>query len=248
MRLVQLKNHSERQDFLRKAATIASEDQAVDKSHLTEELITRSQELHKKYQEENANLGKANTEKSAQVESQFLAMQELRQGISHFHAVVSMRNKRLGLPKSYLKMYQIPQDQNVSSITSLPELIRLANNCISGDAQSKLKGKDPMVNPSPEEKQSLIEDAEKEEKAYNAADRDLVDIQNKLKKAKHPLSEGGMNYRRAFNTIVYQTRSGNRHVNLLDLEQGRENGSVVPLICCIYLKADCGITRQAKKE
>jgi len=53
MRLVQLKNHSERQDFLRKATTIAAEDQAVGKSSLTEELITRSQELHKKYQEEN---------------------------------------------------------------------------------------------------------------------------------------------------------------------------------------------------
>jgi len=75
MRLVQLKNHSERQDFLRKAATIAAEDQSVDKSYLTEELITRS------------------------------------------------------------------QDQKVSSITSLPKLIRLVNNCISGDAQSKLKGK-----------------------------------------------------------------------------------------------------------
>jgi len=49
MRLVQLKNHSERQDFLRKAATIAAEDQAVDKSYLIEELITRSQEPHENY-------------------------------------------------------------------------------------------------------------------------------------------------------------------------------------------------------
>jgi len=50
-----------------------------------------------------------------------------------------------------------------------------------------------------------------------------------------------------FNTIVYQTRSGNSHVNLLDLEQGRENGSVVPLRCCVYLKADCGVNLQVKK-
>ena len=189
MRIVGPKSNDDRLDFLRKAATVASEDQAAESSILTDELVARSLSLYQKYDSKYVKLGLARTEKSAQIKNKNDAEKKLRQIISHFNACVSMRNQRLEVPESFLKIYQMPSDESISACRTLTKLIRLANNCIRGDELSVLKGQEPMVNPSPADVQKLIEYGELVEKEENAADRNLVGIQNELDKLLVPLNE-----------------------------------------------------------
>ncbi len=181
MRTEPFGNDRDRERFLDKSSTASAQDLLTNDNYVSEAIGQRSKELYDKHHEARADLRITSSNKAEQVEKHNKEIGNLTQGISHFHSGVTNRNQRLGLPPSSLSMFGMPGDRGgLAQVRIRKNAVQYAHDCIDGDAISVKKGQDPMVNPSAEDIQALLDTAQEAITNLSNAERDYVKVQERI--------------------------------------------------------------------